>query len=65
VTAASAAIAATMRRFDPALSDGDMQAIAKGIDANNDAAKALHPQKKRLKNGDAPVVRFAVSGNEP
>jgi TRAP-type uncharacterized transport system substrate-binding protein len=61
----AAALAASMRvRFDPALSDDDVQAIAKAIDANNDAAKALNPKKKQLKNGDAPVVRFAVAGGE-
>jgi hypothetical protein len=61
----SAAIAATMRvRFDSGLTDDDLQTIAKAIDANNDAAKLLNPKKKRLKNSDAPVVRFAVDGGE-
>jgi hypothetical protein len=61
----SAAMAATMRsRFDPALTDADLQTIAKAIDANNDAAKQLNPKKKPLKNGDAPAVRFAVLGGE-
>jgi hypothetical protein len=63
-SAGAAAIAATMRRFDAALSDDDLQTIAKAIDANNDAAKSLDPKKKRLKNADAPVVRFAVPGGE-
>jgi hypothetical protein len=58
------ATASSMRRFDALLSDDDVQTIAKAIDANNDAAKALHPKKKRLKNGDAPIVRFAVAGGE-
>jgi hypothetical protein len=60
----AAAIAATMRRFDAALSDDDLQTIAKAIDANNDAAKSLNPKKKRLENGDAPVVEFIVAGGE-
>ena len=61
----SAAMAATMRtRFDPALTDADLQTIAKAIDANNDAAKLLNPKKKRLKNGDAPAVHFAVAGDD-
>jgi hypothetical protein len=61
----SAALAATMRvRFDPALTDDELRTIAKAIDANNDTAKALNPKKKRLKNGDAPIVRFAVADVE-
>lgn len=53
--------AETMRaQFDPGLSDAQLQTIAKAIDANNDAAKALNPKKKPLRNGDAPAVRFAV-----
>ena len=61
----SAAIAATMRtRFDAALTDDEVQTIAKAIDTNNDAAKLLNPKKRRLKNGDAPVVRFTVPGGE-
>jgi hypothetical protein len=60
-----AALAVSMRvRFDPELSDADVQTIAKVIDANNDAAKTLNPKKKRLKNGDAPVVRFAVTDGD-
>jgi hypothetical protein len=61
----SAALAATMRtRFDPALTDTELQLIAKAIDGNNDAAKALNPKKKPLKNSNAPAVRFAVMGDD-
>jgi hypothetical protein len=61
----SAALAATFRvRFDSALSDDDLQTIAKAIDANNDAAKTLNPKKKRLKNSDALGIRFSVAGGE-
>jgi hypothetical protein len=61
----SAAMAATMRvRFDPALTADDLKTIAKAIDTNNVAAKRLNPTKKRLKNSDAPIVRFAVEGGE-
>jgi hypothetical protein len=64
-TAEAVALATAMRaRFDPALTDDDVQAIAKAIDVNNDAANALNPKKKRLKNGDAPIVRFTVTGGE-
>lgn len=59
----AAALAATMRvRFDPALTDADLQTIAKAIDANVDAAKLLNPKKKPLENGDEPAVHFAATG---
>jgi hypothetical protein len=58
------ACALTMRRFDAALSDDDVQTIAKAIDANNDTARTLNPKNKRLKNDDAPIVRFAVAGGK-
>lgn len=58
-------MAATMRvRFDSGLTDDELQTIAKAIDTNNDAAKLLNPKKKRLKNADAPILRFAVGGGE-
>jgi hypothetical protein len=63
-SAAAVAVARTMRRFDAALTGDEVQTIAKAIDANNHAARALNPKKKRLKNGDAPIVRFAVAGGE-
>ncbi len=60
-TSQSEALASAMRaRFDPALSDDDVRAIAQAIDANDVAARALNPKKKGLKNVDAPVVRFSV-----
>ncbi len=55
---------ASFRRFDAALSDGELQTIAKAIAANADSAKLLNPKKKRLKNGDAPAVRFSVAGGD-
>jgi hypothetical protein len=60
----AAAIAATMREIDPALTQEQIDAIAKAIDANRDAAKALNPKKKRLKNSDEPILRFAVPGGD-
>jgi hypothetical protein len=51
-------------RFAPDLTAADVQAIAQAIDANDVGAQALNPKKKRLKNGDAPVVRFTVPGGE-
>jgi hypothetical protein len=63
-TAASLAIAATFRKFDGALSDDDLQTIARAVDANNDAARSLNPKKKRLANGAAPAVHFAAAGKD-
>jgi hypothetical protein len=63
-SAAALAAAVAMRRFDAELTDDDVQTIAKAIDANNDGAKLLNPKNKRLKNSDAPIVRFAVAGGE-
>lgn len=58
----AAAIAASMRRFDSALSDADVATIAQGIDANRAGAARLNPRKATaLKNGDEPVTRFAVA----
>jgi hypothetical protein len=64
VTAVSAAIALSMRQFDPALSDAELETIAKAIDSNDDAATSLNPKKKRLENGAAPAVVFNVAGGE-
>ncbi len=61
-TSQSAALATAMRaRFDPALSAADVRSIAQAIDANDVAAQALNPKKKRLANALAPIVRFSVS----
>ena len=59
-SASARAIAAAMRRFDPSLSRADIETIAKGIDANADAAGALNPKKKRLPNGLGPVTTFRL-----
>lgn len=63
-TSQAVALATAMQRFDPNLTPADVQTIAQAIDANNVAAQVLNPKKKRLKNGDAPVVRFTVPGGE-
>lgn len=57
LTKAEAAVPAS---FDPTLSQADRDTIARGIAANAKAAVPL----KRLKNGDAPAVRFSVAGGE-
>jgi hypothetical protein len=59
-SASALATAQDMRRFDPALTDADIVAIAAGIDANRDAAGVLDPKKKRLANADEPALHFAA-----
>jgi hypothetical protein len=59
-SAAALAIAATMRRFDPKLSDAEIATIAEGIDEGASFGAALNPKKKRLRNWDEPVTRFEV-----
>jgi hypothetical protein len=57
---AALAVAATMRRFDPKLSDAEIHGIARDIDDGGALGAALNPKKKRLRNGDEPVTSFAV-----
>jgi len=58
-SAASLAIAATFRRFDPKLSDDELHKIAANIDQSRTGA-VLNPKKKPLRNSDEMVVRFAA-----
>jgi hypothetical protein len=61
-SALAAATALSMRRFDPNLSDKDLDTIAHGIDDNRHGAARLNPNKATaLKNGDEPVTRFSVA----
>jgi hypothetical protein len=58
----AAATALSMRRFDPNLSDKDLDTIAHAIDDNRRGAARLNPNKATaLKNGDEPVTRFSVA----
>jgi len=50
-----------MRRFDPKLTDEQIETIARAIDENASASARLNPKKKRLRNADEPVTTFAVS----
>lgn len=62
-SAVAAAIAASMRRFDPALTDDDLDKIAHGIDDNRSGEARLNPRRATgLRNGDEPVTRFSVKG---
>ena len=60
-SAAATAFAASMRAFDPRLSDADVDTIAHAVDDNRRGAARLNPRKATtLRNGDEPVTRFAV-----
>jgi len=54
-------MAATFRTFDPKLSDEQLVLIARSLDDNRAAGAQLNPRKKRLKNSDEPVARFAAA----
>jgi hypothetical protein len=60
-SAAALALAARARGYDPQLTDVQIEAIARGIDANRAAGSALNPKRKPLRNGDEPVTRFAAA----
>ncbi|MFN2459253.1 MAG: hypothetical protein ABR591_00970 [Candidatus Velthaea sp.] len=60
-SAAALAAAAAFRTFDPHLSDDTIKTIARGIDDNRSAGAQLNPKKRRLKNSDEPVARFAAA----
>ena len=61
-SAAALAVAMTMRSFDAKLTDDEIATIARGIDDNRPAGAQLNPKKKRLRNGDEPITRFAADG---
>jgi hypothetical protein len=50
--------ALAMRRFDPKLTDHEIETIARGIDDGTSSAKVL--AKPSLANGDEPVTRFVL-----
>ena len=60
-SAGALAAAAAMRAFDPKLTETEVTAIAHGIDENRKAGAALNGKKRRLRNGDEPVTRFAAA----
>lgn len=59
-SAAALAMAVTFRTFDAKLSNEQVTLIARGIDDNRAAGAQLNSKKKRLKNSDEPVTRFAA-----
>lgn len=61
-SAAARAQAEAMRRFDPHLSDAQIDTIAHGIDGLTSEGQRLNPHGTTLKNADEPATRFAAAG---
>ncbi len=59
-SAASRAMAEATRRFDPALDDAQVSAIAAGIDGASKEGATLRGKHNPLHNGDEPVTTFAT-----
>ena len=60
-SAAARAFAERMRSYDAALSDEQIEDIAKGVDYAFRAGKDLRKKDAPLTNGDAPSPQFAVN----
>jgi len=54
------AFSLTFRAFDGALTDADVETIARGIDRKRAAGSILNPKGALLKNADEPITRFTV-----
>ena len=64
ISAEAMAIALTFRAFDPALSDSEIETIARGVDNKRGAGSRLNPKGALLKNADEPITRFTVPSHE-
>jgi len=51
-------------RGDAALSDADIETIARGVDNKRGAGSRLNPKGALLKNADEPIPRFTVPLHE-
>jgi hypothetical protein len=60
ISEAAKALAARMRKFDPQLSDKQVEQIAEGIDGNLQVGTRVNPHGTALKNWDEPVTIFEV-----
>jgi hypothetical protein len=60
ISDAARALAAQMRKFDPALSDKQLEQIAEGIDYNLRLGNGVNRKGEALKNWDEPVTVFEV-----
>jgi hypothetical protein len=54
-------LALRMRKFDPALTDAQIDTIAAGIDQGIDAGKSIRKHHALL-NGEGPSPEFAIEG---
>ncbi len=59
-SAEAIAVALTFRGFDAALTDDDLETIARSIDRKRGAGNLLNPKGTLLKNADEPITRFTV-----
>ncbi len=53
-------LARSMRRFDPQLTEPQIEKIAAGIEQGYTFGSSLNPHGTFLQNGDAPVPQFEV-----
>src|SRR5579884_3253625 len=60
ISEAARGLAAQMRKFDPHLSDKELEDIAAGIDGNLQVGARVNPHGTALKNWDEPVTIFEV-----
>ncbi len=58
---AALALAHEMRAFDPALTDAQLDGIARGIDEARSHGAELSPKKKRLANAVEPLTAVRVA----
>lgn len=49
-----------MRKFDPALTDAEIDSIAQQVDQLSDLRRQLRPKGHDLANGDLPTPQFEV-----
>lgn len=61
ISEAARALAAGMRRFDPQLSDTQLEHIGQGIDGNLKLGASINPHGRALKNWDEPVPAFEAA----
>ena len=61
ISGAARELAKSMRRFDPQLSDKDLETIAQNIDGNLKLGDAIDPKGRALKNWDEPAATFEAA----
>jgi hypothetical protein len=61
---AALALAHEMRELDPALTDAQLDGIARGIDEVRSHCAALASKKKRLANGVDPITSVRIASEQ-